>query len=373
MTTTIKRVIPRLIERAMGGKVWNPRTRFSKKQILLVFVEDHAGRLGVGECWVHDGSPQALIALIAHDLRPLVIDMEPHRVGIVTERVRRAVETSNQAGITAAAWGGIELAVHDLRARQLNLPLADLLGRYRDQLSVYASAGLYGEGKTADDLAAEVKGWVDQGFDAVKIKVGGAPLTDDIKRIAAVREAVGPDIRLMVDALYNFDAAEALCFAHAAAAYNITFLEAPVSPFDVAGQAEVHRKSPIPICGNETLAWVHPFRELITHRATHWVQFDIAACGGVQEGRRIAELAHAFHLPATLHAASSAVLFAASLHLAASIPNAHSVEYHMLHQWLWDEMPAGTFSAEKGKLRPPSGPGHGVTLDPDSFAEHPDE
>ncbi len=367
MTTKVKKIIPRLIEREMGGKVWNPRTRFHIKQILLVFVEDETGRLGVGECWVHGGSPRAIIAIIEDDLTPRVTGTEPHRVGAVTEQIRRAVETSNQAGITAAAWSGIEMAVHDLRARQLGLPLADLLGKCRDRIPVYASAGLYGEGKSADDLATEVKGWANQGFDAVKIKVGGASLEEDVRRVAAVREAIGDDIRLMVDALYNFDTAGALRFAHAVAPYDITFLEAPVSPFDVEGQVEVHRKSPIPVCGNETLAWVHPFRELITQRAIHWVQFDIAACGGVQEGRRIAELAHAFHLPATLHAASSAVLFAVSLHLAASIPNAHSVEYHMLHQWLWDRMPAGTFSTENGMLKPPSGAGHGVDLDPDSL------
>lgn len=367
MTTQIKKIIPRLIEREMGGKVWNPRTRFHKKQILLVFVEDQAGRLGVGECWLHGSTPRALIALIEDDLSPLVIDTEPHRIGTYTEQLRRAVETSNQAGITAAAWSGIEMAVHDLRARQLGLGLADLLGRCRNEIPVYASAGLYGEDKTPDDLAAEVKGWAEQGFDAVKIKVGGASLAEDVRRVAAVREALGVDVRLMVDALYNYDVAEALRFAHAVARYDITFLEAPVSPFDVDGQAEVHRKSPIPVCGNETLAWTGPFRELIIRRATHWVQFDLGACGGIQEGRRIAELAHAFHLPATLHAASSAVLFAASLHLAASIPNAHSVEYHMLHQWLWGGMPAGMFSIENGRLRSPPGHGHGVALDPDSL------
>jgi len=367
MTRQIKKITPRLIEREMGGKVWNPRTRFHKKQILLVFVEDQAGRLGLGECWLHGSTPRALIALIEDDLAPLVADLEPHRIGAITEQVRRSVETSNQAGITAAAWSGIEMAVHDLRARQLALPLVDLLGKCRDEVPVYASAGLYGEGKTADDLAAEVKGWADQGFDAVKIKVGGVALAEDVRRVAAVREAIGADVQLMVDALYNYDVAEALRFAHAVARYDITFLEAPVSPSDVEGQAEVHRKSPIPVCGNETLGWVAPFRELITRRATHWVQFDLGACGGIQEGRRIAELAHAFHLPATLHAASSAVLFAASLHLAASIPNAHSVEYHMLHQWLWGRMPADTFAADNGMLALPPGHGHGVTLDPDSL------
>jgi len=195
MTTEIKKITPRLIEREMGGKVWNPRTRFHKKQLLLVFVEDQAGRLGIGECWLYGSTPRALIALIEDDLAPLVTGTEPHRIGTYTEQLRRAVETSNQAGITAAAWSGIEMAVHDLRARQLNLGLADLLGKYRDKVPVYASAGLYGKDKTPDDLAAEVKGWADQGFDAVKIKVGGASLAEDVRRVAAVREAIGADGR----------------------------------------------------------------------------------------------------------------------------------------------------------------------------------
>ncbi|MGI9500345.1 MAG: mandelate racemase/muconate lactonizing enzyme family protein, partial [Geminicoccaceae bacterium] len=207
----------------------------------------------------------------------------------------------------------------------------------------------------------------EQGFDAVKIKVGGAALQEDVRRVAAVRAALGPDVKLMVDALYNFDVAEALRFARAVERFDITFFEAPVSPAFVEAQAEVHRASPIPVCGNETLAWIDPFRELITRRAAHWIQFDLGACGGIQEGRRIAELAHAFHQPATLHAASSAVLFAASLHLAASLPNGRSVEYHMLHQWLWDRTPKETFLVENGEVAPPPGPGHGVTLDPDSL------
>lgn len=365
MSTRIRKITPRLIEREMGGKVWNPRTRFHKKQMLLVFVEDDASRRGLGECWLHGSTPRALMALIEDDLAPMVLGTEPHRIGAITEQLRLAIETSNQAGITAAAWSGIEMAIHDLRARQLGLGLADLLGRTRERVPVYASAGLYGEGKTADDLAEEVLGWTAQGFDAVKIKVGGAPLAEDVRRVAAVRAALGPDVRLMVDALYNFDAAEAIRFARAVERFDLTFFEAPVSPFHVDAQADVHHASPIPVCGNETLAWIDSFRELITRQAVHWVQFDLAACGGIQEGRRIAELAHAFHLPATLHAASSAVLFAASLHLAASLPNAHSVEYHMLHQWLWDLAPPGAFTVENGTVAPPEGPGIGLQLDPD--------
>ena len=87
------------------------------------------------------------------------------------------------------------------------------------------------------------------------MKVGGAPLKEDVARVAAAREAIGPDVQLMVDALYNLLAARALRFARAIERYDIHFFEAPVSAYDMAGQARVHAQSPIPVCGNETLPW----------------------------------------------------------------------------------------------------------------------
>jgi L-alanine-DL-glutamate epimerase-like enolase superfamily enzyme len=353
-----------LVEREMGGKVWNPRQRWDKKRILLVFARGASGRYGVGECWV-SGGEAAITATIEAELAPLIVGRSVFELAGVTEVVRKGTEMSGRSGIAAAAWSGIEAAVMDLAAKSLDLPLVDLLGRAQATVGVYASAGLYGAEKTADDLADEVRGWVQAGFDAVKIKVGGAPLAEDIRRVAAVREAIGPEVRLMVDALYNLDVAQALAMARAVERFDIQFLEAPVSPFDLDGQARVAAASTIPLCGNENMPWVGYFKPLIERRAVHVVQFDIAACGGVQEGRRIGELAHAHHLPCTLHAASSAVLYATSLHLAAALPNAVSVEHHMLHQWLWELAPASTFAVRNGTIAPPTGPGIGIELTPD--------
>ena len=146
--------------------------------------------------------------------------------------------------------------------------------------------------------------------------------------------------------------------------FDLHFLEAPVSPFDLDGQALVAAASAIPLCGNENMAWTSYFKALVERRAVHFVQFDIAACGGVAEGRRIGELAHTHHLPCTLHAASSAVLYAASLHLAAALTNAVSVEHHMLHQWLWELASDDAFTPENGRLAPPAGPGIGIEITP---------
>lgn len=350
----------------MGGTVWNPRVRWDKKRMLFVFVESTCGKVGVGEAWLTGGTPDAIAAIVEQDLAPRLIGQNPFAMtALLHEEVARSVEISGRIGAVAAAWSAVETALMDLQARLLDVPLCHLLGQAQESVAVYASAGLYGTNKTPDDLAVEVKGWVDEGFDAVKIKVAGAPLADDVRRVAAVRDAIGPAVTLMVDALHNCDFAGALALARALERFDIAFLEAPLSPFDIEGMAALAVQSPIPLCGNENMAWTHYFRRLIQSRAVSFVQFDVAACGGIREGRRIGELAHAYHLPCTLHAASSAALYAASLHLAVALPNARSIEYHMLHRWLWELVPDGTFAVEQGRMRPPAGPGIGITLTPD--------
>ena len=368
MGDVVRRVTTRLVERPMTGDLHNPRQRWTGKHMLLVFVESEGGHIGVGEAWISGGSGRVIEQTVQDDLAPRVIGRDPFDVRGLAHEVFRATEMSGRIGATGAAWSAIDVALWDLAARTAHLPLYKLLGAAMDTVPTYASAGLYGATKTLDDLAAEVRGWTGRGFDAVKIKVGGAPLKDDLDRVRAVRDAIGPHARLMVDALYNLDVAKAIAMARAFDRFDIHFLEAPVSPFDVEGQARVAAASPIPICGNENQAWLPYFRRLIDARAVHFVQFDLAACGGITEAMRIAHYAAAHHLPVTLHASSTSALFAATLHLAAACPNVHSVECHMLHQWFWDLAPEGTFAVEPGGLvRPPAGPGIGVELRPEDM------
>jgi L-alanine-DL-glutamate epimerase-like enolase superfamily enzyme len=361
----VTKVIPRIVRRHMDGRAWNPRTRWQEKVMVLVFLETDTGHLGVGEAWNTAASPQALVATIEDDLAPLVIGEDPGFVERVWQRAFRPTELSSRTGIVAAALSAIDTALWDLQGQALGVPLYRLLGAYAEEVYCYASAGLYGEGKTPDALAREMAGYVAEGFTGVKIKVGGAPLAEDVRRVAAVREAVGADVRFMVDAVYNLGVPEALRLARALEPHDVYWLEAPVSPYDVAGQARVHARSPIPVCGNETEYGLDRYRELVTAGAVEFVQFDVAACGGISEGRRIADLARAFRRPCSLHAASSVVVMAASLHLGVTLANCESIEYHMLHQWLWDRVPAGTFAPRQGFVRPPPGPGLGLALTPD--------
>lgn len=361
----ITRVMCRHLQRDMGNNLWNAQQRWSTKNVVLVFVESSTGLLGVGEAWTAGAEPEALINTIEKDIAPQLIGKDPHLLRRFWDDAARGTDLSSRRGIALAALSGLDTALWDLIGKACDTPLYQLLGAARERVPCYASAGLYGRDKGLAELAAEMTGYVAQGFDAVKLKVGGVTLADDVDRVRAVREAVGTGVRLMVDATYMLNVPDALRMARAFEPFDVYWLEAPVSPADVAGQAVVNQRSPIPVCGNETEFGLPGFRRLIEARAIEYVQPDIAVCGGVSEAGRIAALAAAFDLPVTLHASSTAVLFAASLHLAAAIPNLESVEYHMLHQWLFDRVPSDTFKpAPGGLVSPPTGPGLGIELDP---------
>ncbi len=359
----IDRLVVRVLEWDMQDGLWNPQQRWRKKHVVLVFLQTDEGHIGVGEAWASGGSVDALVKTIEDDLAPIVIGLDPFASGLVWSQAWRMTELSTRRGITSAALGAVNTAQWDLAGKISGLPLCSLLGKEADSVRCYASAGLYGDNKTVADLANEMSGYLDLGFTDVKIKVGGVSLAEDVARVAAVRDVIGGDGRLMVDAVYCLDVPGALRLAKAFEPYDVYWLEAPVAPDDIDGQARVNAAGIVPVCGNETEYGCDRFLELMRKRAVEFVQFDIAMCGGITEGRRIAELARAHHLPCSLHAASSSVLFAATLHLAAALPNVDSVEFHMLHRWLFERAPEGTFAVSNNHVSPPSGPGIGIELD----------
>jgi len=337
----------------MGDRFWNAQIRWNTKQVLIVFAETDSEHIGLGECWVTGASVDALIKTIEEDIAPHVIGKNPFAVNALWNDVFLSTAVSGRRGITSAALSGVDTALWDLMGKATGTPLCHLLGAGREAVRCYASAGLYGRDKGLPELAAEVRDYQQQNFVDIKIKVGGVALAEDVERVRTVRETIGRDARLMVDANYNLDVPRALQMANAFAPFDVTWFEAPVHPDDVAGQAVINQKSPIPVCGNET-EWGVP----------------IAICGGVSEARRIADYAAAHHLPVTLHASSTVILLAASLHLGAGLRQIDSLEYHMLHHWLADRFPDVDFGAEAGGwVKPPLGGGIGLRLSPEETGD----
>lgn len=354
--------------KALDGRQRNPRFAWTHKQVLLVQVVAEDGTTGVGEAWSDAGSAESITAFLQHDLAPRLIGRDiDHGEAFWAEALDWATVSARRSQ-SAAAMSAVDIALWDLRGKRMGLPVWRLLGGHGRPARPYASGGLYATGQSPDDLGREFAAYVERGFRAVKIKVGGAPLATDLERVAAVRRHVGPDVKLMVDAVSNYDVPRAIAFARAAAVHDPYWFEQPVPIEDVAGEAKVHRDGGIPVAGNENEFGVHAFRRLLEADAVHFVQFDLIISGGFTYGRRLAALAEAFGKPVTLHHSNSIVSMLANLHFAASWARCDSVEYHVIHQPFFERADPALLTLCEGAIAPPERPGLGVDLD-DLFAD----
>jgi L-alanine-DL-glutamate epimerase-like enolase superfamily enzyme len=364
----IAELLPRVETRRFERPPRNPRSTWNEKHAFLVFVVADDGSTGVGEAWCEATSPRTLATFVQEDLAPVFRGMDVDDVERLWHVVFERTRVSAKPGLTLSVLGAVETALWDLIAKAQRRPLYRVLGACTDRVPAYASGGLYVDGQSLAALAQEMAAHVARGFRAVKMKVAGASLREDVARVAAVREAIGADSRLMVDAVYMLDEASALRMARALEPYDVWFLEAPLAPGNLPGLRRLTNRSPIPIAGNEVAFGLDGYRDVIVDGGVDVVHLDVNQCGGIGESRRIGALAAAFHRPVSFHCATSAVCFAANLHVAASLANTESIEYHTVHRMLFDRLPADHFRIEDGAVVLPQAAGLGIDIDPATVA-----
>ena len=364
----IKRCFAHKVAFYMGGKLWNPMQKFATKDIVDVFVEMDSGEIGVGEVWAAYGTPETVVQIINNDISPLIAGESPHDIEHIRKKVYGIAPLGSMMGLMMNALSGVDIALWDLRGKLLGQPLVELLGPYSESAYTYASGGLYGKGKGLDELAGEVKGFVDNGFTGVKIKIGGVSIEEDAKRVRVTRETIGPQPRLMVDSLHAYDVPQAMAAAEAIREYDIYWFESPVALEDQAGHGVINRESGIDVCANESLSGTYQFKHLLEHKGAEYVHFDLSVCGGISEALKIAALAEAEGLNCTAHAASGVCLFSTSVHFACSIPNCDSVEYHFVHKWLSDHKPE-LLEHDGPMVKPSTEPGIGTSFITPDFIE----
>lgn len=236
-------------------------------------------------------------------LRELLIGQDPLDIEACWDRMYAYNRKPVAKGEYISAIGVVDIALWDLRGKALGQPCWRLMGGHRRRVPVYAAGGYYEEGKGPAELAAEMEGYVKLGYKAVKMKVGwpGAGLKHDAERVRAVREAIGPDVSLMVDVNNAWDAATAIRFARMIEKYEPYWLEEPTPADDFRGQAEICAALDIPVASGENEFTRWGFRDLIEARAVDIVQADPRTCGGFTEWLKIAALASAYHLPMAPH------------------------------------------------------------------------
>jgi len=297
----------------------------------LVKITSTEGLQGIGFCYVGSRAGVLVKAAVEHLLAPLLIGHDSHRSEGLWQTMYQEAVLQGRAGSVMRGISILDTALWDLNARSVGLPLHQYLGSVVDQaVPAYASGGYYLDVKGPAQLGEELAGYVSQGFKAVKMKTGRLSPAEEERRIRAAREAIGPDVLLMLDANNAWsDLPTALDYLRRFEAYDPYWIEEPFSPDAIDLHARLAERTNITVATGEIEAGRWRFRELVDCGGAEILQADAAVCGGISEWRRIAAYAdcrgvtvspHWFH---DLHAP-----------LVASTPNARFVEFFLDDQVL---------------------------------------
>ena len=340
-----------------------------QRSTTLVKVTTDDGLVGWGE--------GAAASLINGLLAPLLIGQDPmDRAGLWERMFHALYNGNNSVGLAGSALSALDIALWDLAGKATGLPVCALLGgKVRDKVAVYATGLYYTGGEFPDRLLDEARGYVAAGFKGMKTKVGGLSIAEDVARVRALRDAIGPDIHLMVDANEAYNATTAIRIGHKLADLDLVWFEEPVNAQDLDAYLEVKAALPMAIAGGENLRTRYEFKPYLTRRAYDIVQPDIMHCGGITEMQRICAMANACGIQVNPHVWGSPVMIAATLHLAATLPpcpparNAQPymqepvMEFDRTPSAIRQELCAVPFDQEDSFVRVPTGPGLGIEVD----------
>jgi galactonate dehydratase len=335
---------------------------FGTISILIVVVETDAGITGVGEALARFG-PKAYAELVDGLLAPKVTGHDPFEADAVWHKLFRSF-SGRSGGMLIEAIAAIDTALWDIMGKATGQPAHRLLGGMgRKAVRAYASSIPWADDATATDW---VERCVGRGFREIKVKIG-APVAAAIARARLVREVAGPEVALSADANWIFDVDDALTVGRALGELGYVWLEEPIVPEDLEGYRWLRDRLPLRLAAGESEHTAHGAAALLTGRAVGLIQPDVARAGGISETRRIATLAHALHVPYAPHVgASGAVCVAASLQLAAAMPNFMTFECMIFPNPLRDRLlvePVGAVETlAEGCLAVPQGPGLGIEL-----------
>lgn len=339
---------------------------------LVVRLTTDDGLTGIGQA---HGKPIETLAKIVRDgLAPLVMDQDPLRVEWHWERMfalttdRRTATAGWPRPALMAAIAAVDIALWDLLGQAAGLPLWRLLGGYSPRVRGYGSGGYYWDGWTPDESAKEMAGYVAQGFGAVKMKVGGVSIADDVRRVAAVREAIGPDVDLLLDANRAYSVPRAVEAARAFAPHDIFWFEDTLRWNDeLSGLPILARQSPIRLTAGEPSICSGDVRNLLAAGGFEVLMYDATWGGGLTEARRAAALAQAHHVHYSPHHDPQI-----HVHLAAALPHTLILETFpdATRDPLWANLFTERAVIEDGYVIAPDRPGLGVVLDEQVLRRH---
>jgi L-alanine-DL-glutamate epimerase-like enolase superfamily enzyme len=332
-----------------------------QREFITVQLTTDDGIEGIGVTGFGGKIVRSLQAAV-EDFGGLIKGDNPIDVDAVTRKLKTASASCGPGGIAALALTAIDVALWDIRGKAAGLPLARLLGGLRDRVPAYASGALM-RTTPLDKLQEAAAALVKKGYRAMKTQMAVEGLTpnQEVERIRLVREAVGPDITLMVDVNQRWSVHEAIAIGRRVEEFNLAWLEDVTAHDDYQGLAQVAAALTTPVCGGEILYGIAPFRQMLEHRSVDIVMIDLLRVGGIGPWMKVAAMAEAFNIPVVSH-----LLPEIHVHLVAAAPNATVVEYMPWTWRLFDNPPMPT----NGIMTVPTAPGLGFGFAPDLFEKY---
>ena len=354
---------------AEGASYGSARGETTERTATLVRVETENGTVGWGEA---SGPPRVLATIVDEILADWIVGRPASAVGSLTDKAYASLYHFNSGGLLQSAISALDIALWDLKGRETGQPIVELLGgANRTGVRPYASTMYF---TSADrDPSAAVRRAVDEGFDAVKIKLGRG-IDEDLERVRAARDALDDGL-LMVDCNGNYRADQAIRLAAELEPYDVHWFEEPVAPENVEGYREVRASTTIPIAGGEAALGRFPFKRLLEARAIDIAQPDVCMCGGLSEAMTIARMAAAENVGVSPHCWMGGVGLAASIHFTAALPRyPHAdvepeppvLEVDRADNPLRTDLLVDDLDLVSRQVEVPDGPGLGVIVDTDA-------
>ncbi|HWO61706.1 MAG TPA: mandelate racemase/muconate lactonizing enzyme family protein [Umezawaea sp.] len=318
---------------------------------LFVEVATADGQEGVGFSYAKRAGGPGLFAH-AVEVAPALLGEDPNDIGRLWTKLVWAGASVGRSGLGTQAVAAFDIALWDLKARRAGLPLAKLLGAHRDSVRCYNTSGGFLHTPTDEVLANASRSLAD-GIGGIKIKVGNPERGADLRRVAAVREHLGADVPIMVDANQQWDRPTAQRMGRALEEFDLTWIEEPLDAYDTEGHAALAASLDTPIATGEMLASVAEHWNLIRDLGADIIQPDAPRIGGITQFLKLAALADHHHLQLAPHFAMEI-----HLHLAAAYPHEPWVEHF---DWL-EPLFTERLRTSDGRMHVPTRPGLGITL-----------
>lgn len=364
MTHRIKEISVHLVADTVKGNFNDATRKVETIGFTVVRVKTDSGFEGIGITYNEVGG-EATKALIDYSIAPKLIGRDPLETEVIWQEMFHYLRGVGRKGLTFCALSAIDIALWDLKGKIFDIPLFRLWGGNQTRVPVYGSGGW--TSYSDDELVAEMKEIVARGYRTIKFKVGvngGASPLRDVERVRKVREAVGNDIQLLLDANNCWDAATAVQFANRIREYDVTFLEEPVFADDIPGLAKYKRGTDLPLATGEHEYTKFGVRDLIVHEAADIIQCDATRAGGFTEMLKIAGMTQAWNLKFAPHGMENI-----HIHLISAVPNATYLERLIMFEGITGLVYKDPPVPVDGYMEIPELPGLGLELNMDYIRE----